>query len=362
MPKGIVLIGWTNKEGFFLIYKHPESVSITDEEIMRIGSAHRMRNLDANAITLHEKELNVVSFFSGLITSKYHIAPNFVLSLLLEKHENPRDYIKTLPKGSEIVLSEFPVKRFDARTTSFQDVLSNIGKSYLKTLPKLYDALINNLIEIQADIDEFFSSVARDLEAPSTIPADEDTITELKNKIAEQEGVIKMLQNIVEGKDFQSGAAEYIAKIETMKTQLSNAGQRIKEKDGKISELEIQLARIDLLETRIQSLQSAVTERDAEIEDLRTRLTSSTGLSAETPGGTSASSGELQVWKNKVQDLQKELSERSSLLNKLKIQLSGRFDEVEARSLLSEISEKPLTQSSLDEDLEDEMKSKYITL
>ncbi|MHA1263882.1 MAG: hypothetical protein ACTSRS_01485 [Candidatus Helarchaeota archaeon] len=363
MPKGIILIGWTNKEGFFLIHKYPESVQISDDEIMRIGSAHRMRNLDANTITLREKELNVASFFSGLITSKYLIAPNFVISLLLEKNENARDYLKTLPKGAEIILSEFPVKRFDARTTSFKDVLSNIGESYRTTLPKLYDALINQKIQVKQEMDDFFDSLARDLESPETEEnLEEVEIESLKSKIKEQEGVIKMLQNMLKEQNITGGATEYIAKIETMKTKISNLEQRIREKDQKISELEIQLSRISLLETRIQSLQAEITERDAELVNLRSRLTSASGLLGEESGGTMASTGEVEVWKSKVRELQRELQERNLLLNKMKMQLTGRFDESESRELLAELSGKTLEQSPFDEDLEDEMKSKYITL
>ncbi|MHA1651780.1 MAG: hypothetical protein ACTSYB_16430 [Candidatus Helarchaeota archaeon] len=365
MPKGIVLIGWTNKEGFFLIHNYPSDVTLTDEEVMRIGSTHRMRNLDANTITLRLKNLNVVSFFSGLITSKYYIAPNFVISLLLDHSENPRDYIKTLPKGAEIVLSEFPVKRFDARTTSFKDVLSNIGESYHQTLPKLYNALISGEIEVKAEMDDFFDSVARDLEAPSETDIDSETdITVLRNKIKEQEGVIKMLQNIVEGKDFSSGSAEYIAKIENLKTQINNLERRLKEKDDRISELEIQLARIDILETRIKTLQSDILARDAEIADLRTRLKVSSGL----PGGATAgdlmneSSEAIEIWKKKVMELQNELLERNTLINKLKTQLTGQLEDKEARAILAEISQKLSTQPSATDDLEEEMKSRYITL
>ena len=361
LPKGIVLIGWTNKEGFFLIHKYPTDVELTDEEVMRIGSTHRMRNLDANTISLRLKNLNVVSFFSGLITSKYFIAPNFVLSLLLDHSENPREYINTLSTGAEIVLSEFPVKRFDARTTSFSDVLSNIGESYHQTLPKLYNALINKEIEVKADMDQFFDSVARDLDTTMEIDVDSETdITTLRNKIKEQDGLIKMLQNIVEGKDTDSSSAEYIAKVETLKTQLSNSEQRNKEKDSKISQLEIQLARIDILETRIQTLQSDILSRDAEIADLRTKLKVTSGL----PTGSiaadlmSPSSAEIDVWKNKVMELQNELLERNALISKLKTQLSGQLDDQEARALLAELS----TQTSSTDQIEDEMKSKYIPL
>ncbi|NVM53348.1 MAG: hypothetical protein HWN66_06555 [Candidatus Helarchaeota archaeon] len=203
MPRGLCLIGWTNKEGFFLISKYPEDFELTKEEIMRIGSLHRMRRLDANVITLKLKDLNVVSFFSGLITAQYHIAPNFVLSLLLEKHENSMDYVKTLPLGSKIVLSEFPVKRFDARTTTFRDVLSNIGQTYTQTLPALYDALINHQIEINED------ELAIILAAERKASAIEREYEQLKDDLQNKESMIQTLNSMIK---------EYTEKIKSEET------------------------------------------------------------------------------------------------------------------------------------------------
>jgi len=365
MVKGIVLIGWTNKEGFFLIHKYPpDEALLSDEEIMRIGSTHRMRNLDANVVSLRLKDLNVVSFFSGLINSKYHIAPNFVISLVLDQDENPKEYLNVLPKGAEIVLSEFPVKRFDARTTSFQDVLSKIGQSYTRTLPKLYNALVNHEIEVKADMSEFLATIARDLETPTgDRTASEGNLPDLQKKVEEQEGVIKMLQGMLEGKEYSSESTEYIAKIESMKTQLANYEQRLKEKDAKISEQEMQLARIDLLQTRIQTLQSDIIARDAEIADLQTKLTVTAGLPEIISSSSSGvSSDQIQIWKNKVLDLQNELLERNSVINKLKTQLSGRLDDEQARSVLAELSTKLATPTSEGDEVDDEMKSRYINL
>ena len=361
--RGIALVGWTNKEGFFLIHKFPASLELSDEEIMRIGSTHRMRNLDANIVSLRLKDLNVVSFFSGLINSKFHIAPNFVISLFLDQTENPKEYLNILPKGAEMVLSEFPIKRFDARTTSFKDVLSNIGQSYTRTLPKLYNALLNHEIEVKPDMGDFLANIARDLEttaADNTISGNE--LADLRKKVTEQEGVIKMLQGMLEGKDYSSTSTEYVAKIETMKSQHANFEQRLKEKDAKISEMELQLSRIDLLQTRIQTLQSDIIARDTEIANLRTKLTASTGLPEVISSGTEISSDQTQIWKNKILELQNELLDRNSVINKLKTQLSARFDDEEARSLLSELSTKLASPTSTGDELDDEMKSKYINL
>jgi DNA-directed RNA polymerase beta' subunit len=247
MPRGICLIGWTNKEGFFLISKYPANFELTEEEIMRIGSLHRMRRLDANVITLKLKDLNCVSFFSGLITAQYHIAPNFVIALLLEKEENPKDYIQTLPLGSKIVLSEFPVKRFDARTTTFRDVLSNIGQTFLKTLPALYNSLVNN--EIQVNEDELSIILATEQKAATIEREYEQLKEELKNKdsmiqtlntmIKEHTAQIRSEETLVRFKatmDSKMQIEELKAKISAQQSQVQDKEQSWKE-ELKMNEL-----------------------------------------------------------------------------------------------------------------------------
>lgn len=230
MPRGICLIGWTNKEGFFLIGKYPEDSELTDEEIMRIGSLHRMRRLDANVITLKLKELNVVSFFSGLITAQYHMAPNFVITLLLEKDEDPKDnnYIKTLPLGAKIVLAEFPIKRFDARTTTFHDVLSNIGQTYKQTLPALYDALINNEIEINED------ELAIILAAEQKTATIECEYEGLKEELKNKESMIETLQNMIKEHTEELRSEEALTRFKaTLESRM-----QIEEQKAKIAALQ----------------------------------------------------------------------------------------------------------------------------
>jgi ATP-dependent Lon protease len=207
LPSGICLIGWTNKEGFFLISKYPEDIALTQEEVMRIGSLHRMRRLDANVITLKLKELNVCSFFSGLITAQYYIAPNFVLALLLDKLENPKDFMKTLPLGSKIVLSEFPVKRFDARTTTIHDVLSNIGQTYLETIPSLFTALINQQIPVNED------ELAIILAAERKQTAIEAEYERLKEELENKNSMIETLQGMIKEHSEKIKSEETLAKF-----------------------------------------------------------------------------------------------------------------------------------------------------
>ncbi|HUX98463.1 MAG TPA: hypothetical protein VMV49_02800 [Candidatus Deferrimicrobium sp.] len=231
MPRGICLIGWTNKEGFFLIHKYPETFQLTEEEIMRIGSLHRMRRLDANVISLKLKDLNVVSFFSGLITAQYHIAPNFVISLLLEKNEESKNYAKTLPLGSKIVLSEFPVKRFDARTTTFHDVLSNIGQTYLETLPLLYNSLINNEIHINED------ELAIILAAEQKGTAIEREYEQLKEEVKNKDSMIQTLQQMIKEHTEVIKSEETLAKFKAT----LNAKMETEDLKTKVSALQKQL-------------------------------------------------------------------------------------------------------------------------
>jgi hypothetical protein len=196
--------------------------------------------LDANVITLKLKDLNCVSFFSGLITAQYYIAPNFVLALLLEKEENPKDYIQTLPLGSKIVLSEFPVKRFDARTTTFQDVLSNIGQTYVKTLPALYNSLINN--EIQVNEDELSIILATEQKAATIEREYEQLKEELKNK----DSMIKTLNTMIKEHTEQIRSDETLARfkatmdskmqIEELKVKNSALQNQVQEKEQSCKE------------------------------------------------------------------------------------------------------------------------------
>ncbi|MHA1753632.1 MAG: hypothetical protein ACTSYZ_14805 [Candidatus Helarchaeota archaeon] len=244
MPKGIILIGWTNKEGFFLIHKYPENLKITEDEIMRIGSLHRMRQLDANVITLKLKNLNVISFFSGLITANYYIAPNFAISLLLDKNEDKKNYTKTLPLGAKIVLGELPLERFDARTTTEKEVLAKIGKSYIETLPKLYDILINDKIKINEDELQIILSTKTELDKIKeeneklkeklndrdvTINLLKETINELTQKLKSKDSMLHIKLALEKKLERQRIENELNSKIKKLEQELEKSQKMISE-------------------------------------------------------------------------------------------------------------------------------------
>ncbi|NVM30335.1 MAG: hypothetical protein HWN65_15930 [Candidatus Helarchaeota archaeon] len=271
MPRGIALIGWTNKEGFFLIYKYPpEDFELTQQEIMRIGSLHRMRQLDASVITLKLKELNVVSFFSGLITAQYYIAPNFVIALLLEKHENPQEYKKIIPMGAKIVLQEFPVKRFDARTTTFRDVL-RYTENASQTLPVLYHAVTNHQIPINED--ELAIILAAEHKADKIEREHEQLKEDLKNKesmIETLQDMIKQLSEKIKSEEtmsrFKASLAlrmeieELKVKISSIQKQLSDKNQQLKKESENMQLLQESLT--DLIDYKL-----VMQHRDAETRE-----------------------------------------------------------------------------------------------
>jgi ABC-type phosphate transport system auxiliary subunit len=89
-------------------------------------------------------------------------------------------------------------------------------------------------------------------------------------------------------------------------------------------------------------------------------LTVSSGLPSGL--GTGASSEEVQVWQKKVVELQNELLDRNSIIKQLKTQLAGQLDNKAARALMADLSEQLATHSTTGDELEDEMKSKYLSL
>ncbi|MBD3229500.1 MAG: hypothetical protein GF329_15050 [Candidatus Lokiarchaeota archaeon] len=250
MPKGIILIGWTNKEGFFLIHKYPKDLKISESEIMRIGSLHRMRQLDANVISLKLKKLNVISFFSGLITADYHIAPNFAISLLLDKSEDKKNYIKTLPLGSKIVLEKLPLKRFDARTTTEKEVLANIGISYRETLPKLYEKLINDEISVN---EKELKSI---LKTKTELEKLREQNQKLQDKIVDKEVKINLLKDTIEELTQKLKSKGSIKNIKMKMEEKMKIAKLKNEYESKINELKKEL---DEVQQRVDEYQETIT-------------------------------------------------------------------------------------------------------
>ncbi|NVM03430.1 MAG: hypothetical protein HWN67_13960 [Candidatus Helarchaeota archaeon] len=98
MVNGIALISWRDDIGAYLVAQHPQVSKLDVKDVMSIYNVHRQNSLEPNFGSLSMKNLKVASFFTGLKTTKYlGPAPNYIVSLLLDRTENPADFRKILP-------------------------------------------------------------------------------------------------------------------------------------------------------------------------------------------------------------------------------------------------------------------------
>ncbi|MFX1452942.1 MAG: hypothetical protein ACFFCM_19050 [Promethearchaeota archaeon] len=98
MVNGIALISWRDDIGAYLVAQHPQVSRLDIKDMMSIYNVHRQNSLEPNFGSLSMKTLKVASFFTGLKTTKFlGPAPNYIVSLLLDRSENPMDFQKILP-------------------------------------------------------------------------------------------------------------------------------------------------------------------------------------------------------------------------------------------------------------------------
>jgi len=145
MPIGLAVLGWTNREGFFIIAKYPE-FELNAEDAMHIGSTHRMRNLKANTIRMNLKNYNVASFFTGTYTQNYYMVQNVTIALILSKDEDTQQYIKKIPIAAKTILNGLGginLIDYSDRTVNIERVLASIqgNESYKEALSQVFGAL-----------------------------------------------------------------------------------------------------------------------------------------------------------------------------------------------------------------------------
>ena len=95
MPNGIVVLGWRDDIGAYLLAQHPQDFSLSVDNVMSIYNVHRQNSLEPNFGYLSTKNLKVASFFTGMKTTRYlGPAPNFTVGILLQKDENAISFKK----------------------------------------------------------------------------------------------------------------------------------------------------------------------------------------------------------------------------------------------------------------------------
>ena len=223
---------------------------------MRIGSLHRMGKLDPNFITLKDKKLNVASFFSGLITAKYWIVPNFVISAILNSEDNSLELKYPLVSAAKLVLESISaitrsskdaktfIELFDNRTTTMTDMLEVIGINHDAVLADCFEFLQSDAFFYDSDeVDEVLSD---DVRAKGELEA---KIIELEDQLKAKEGTIQMLQQMFED-------------LKGMSNQMQTS-ENIVDQSQKINELHLQINKLiegnKLLKQRIEEHQDTIT-------------------------------------------------------------------------------------------------------
>ncbi len=109
MVNGIALISWRDDIGAYLVAQHPQVSKLDVKDVMSIYNVHRQNSLEPNFGSLAMKNLKVASYFTGLKTTKYvGPAPNYIVSLLLDRSENPSNFRKILPNlTTDIIIPNF---------------------------------------------------------------------------------------------------------------------------------------------------------------------------------------------------------------------------------------------------------------
>ncbi|NHI91358.1 MAG: hypothetical protein EAX96_02570 [Candidatus Lokiarchaeota archaeon] len=97
MPNGIVVLGWRDDIGAYLLAQHPHDFSLSVDNVMSIYNVHRQNSLEPNFGYLSTKDLKVASFFTGMKTTRFlGPAPNFTVGILLQKDENAISFKKMI--------------------------------------------------------------------------------------------------------------------------------------------------------------------------------------------------------------------------------------------------------------------------
>jgi hypothetical protein len=107
MVNEIALIGWANDIGAYLIMQYPRKLIMITQDVMQIYTAHRQNTLYPNFATLNYKEKKFASFFSGMQTTEYAGAPNFIVALITseESEESLNLLHEVLPNISTTLLT-----------------------------------------------------------------------------------------------------------------------------------------------------------------------------------------------------------------------------------------------------------------
>lgn len=98
MVQAILITGWRNDTGAYLLDSFPAGVDIDGQDLMNLYNLHRFRDTKANFQVIITSAVRLCSFYSGGYNSPYVGKPNYGIALMLDVGENPDIYEKPLRK------------------------------------------------------------------------------------------------------------------------------------------------------------------------------------------------------------------------------------------------------------------------
>jgi len=117
MPFGIIVVRWDNRLGAVLEAKYPESIRTTDDQIMKIYTAHAMGEAAAGFMSMRLGNLNVASYYSGFDI-------NYYVALLLTLEENAEDYEDGLAEVAAKIFSKIENEEYKAELEDLYNKLT----------------------------------------------------------------------------------------------------------------------------------------------------------------------------------------------------------------------------------------------
>ncbi len=101
MPKGLLILQWSDRAGPLIIAKYPENADerISRKSLLQVYNMHQF-NQEEDCAWLSMESANFISYYSG---RKKNISIVLILNIL----ENPEDYEKVIRDISKVILSHF---------------------------------------------------------------------------------------------------------------------------------------------------------------------------------------------------------------------------------------------------------------
>jgi hypothetical protein len=255
LVEAILVTGWRNDRGAFLVDSIPKNFNIDGQDLMNLYNMHRFRDTKANFQFIMSSGMKMVSFYSGGYDSPYVGKPNYSIALILDKDENPDDFEKPLRILTNNILIHLDDRNFDLY---FRDIFTKIqdgGINEFKIERKMdsnsapkeivtSDSISLKMTSDEEDslFDELLATVSDD-EVPDSLKFDEESFREsLKQESAVDPfgGSLGKMEEVFKGDPFASSTRGDLLKTQKKQptpssiSQTSKVLNELKNIDGKI--------------------------------------------------------------------------------------------------------------------------------